>query len=337
MTANGHDRARTSRPPAFSALTQITPANAAALKPVWTFSTGVLGVARRAAAGGREHDVRGHTVAQRLYAFDLSKDDYPLRWKYRPDVSPRAVGIACCDAVNRGAVYADGLIIYNLLDGHTVAVDATTGREKWKTQVAELDKGETITMAPLVVKDRVFVGPSGRRVRHPGLVQGARREDREDRVDRAEHRARQRPCSSAPAIFKPFYDKAPTWAPRRGAGNTWQRGGGPCGAGSRTTPSSISFIRHREPGPYNAEQRAGDNKWTSSVLARRPGDGSLVWAYQYTPADNWDYDANAELILADLTIKGQRGRCWSRSTRTGSRTRSTARPVRSSSRSRTCT
>lgn len=60
------------------------------------------------------------------------------------------------------------------------------------------------------------------------------------------------------------------------------------------------------PGPYNADQRAGDNKWTSSVLARRPADGALVWAYQFTPHDNWDYDANAENILAELTIDGAR-------------------------------
>src|SRR3989442_13475396 len=58
--------------------------------------------------------------------------------------------------------------------------------------------------------------------------------------------------------------------------------------------------------PYNAEQRPGDNRWASSVLARRPGDGALVWAYQFTPHDSWDYDANAEMILADLTIGGRR-------------------------------
>ena len=94
----------------FSALTQITPANAGALRPVFTFSTGVL--------GGHEGQplVVGNTMyvvtpwPNVLYAFDLSKEDFPLRWKYRPDVSPKAIGIACCDAVNRGAVYALSLI-----------------------------------------------------------------------------------------------------------------------------------------------------------------------------------------------------------------------------------
>ena len=69
-----------------------------------------------------------------LYAFDLTQEGYPLKWKYRPDVSPSAIGESCCDVINRGAFYADGKIIYNLLDGHTVAVDAESGKEMWKTR-----------------------------------------------------------------------------------------------------------------------------------------------------------------------------------------------------------
>jgi alcohol dehydrogenase (cytochrome c) len=71
------------------------------------------------------------------------------------------VGIACCDIVNRGAAYADGKIIYNTLDAHTVAVDAKTGKEVWRTQVGDINIGETVTMAPLIVKGKVLVGNSG--------------------------------------------------------------------------------------------------------------------------------------------------------------------------------
>src|SRR6058998_4279724 len=145
----------------YSGLTQITATNASRLKPVWTFSTGVL--------GGHEGQplVVGSTMyvvtpfPNVLYAFDLTREGYPLKWKYRPEVNPTAVGIACCDAINRGAVYADGKIVYNLLDGHTVAVDAATGQELWKTQIADLGQGETTPMAPFVVKGKVIVGPSG--------------------------------------------------------------------------------------------------------------------------------------------------------------------------------
>ncbi|PYO44405.1 MAG: PQQ-dependent dehydrogenase, methanol/ethanol family, partial [Gemmatimonadetes bacterium] len=145
----------------YSDLSAITVANAKALRPVWSFSTGVL--------GGHEGQplVVNNTLyvvtpyPNVLYAFDLTREGYPLKWKYRPAVDPNAVGIACCDVINRGAFYADGRIVYNLLDGHTVAVAAATGKELWKTRVADLSQGETTPVAPFVVKHRVIVGPSG--------------------------------------------------------------------------------------------------------------------------------------------------------------------------------
>jgi len=156
----------------FSGLSQITPRNAARLRPIWSFSTGVL--------GGHEGQplVVGNTMyvvtpfPNVLYAFDLTREGYPLKWKYRPDVNPTSVGIACCDAINRGAVYADGKIIYNLLDGHTVAVDAKSGQELWKTQIADMNQGETTPMAPFVAGNRVIVGPSGGEFGIYGWVKG---------------------------------------------------------------------------------------------------------------------------------------------------------------------
>src|SRR3979490_3264611 len=145
----------------YSGLAGITAQNASSLHPVWTFATGVL--------GGHEGQplVVGSTMyvvtpfPDVLYAFDLTHEGYPLKWKYRPEANPTALGIACCDAINRGAVYGDGKIVYNLLDGHTVAVDAVSGRELWKTQIADMNQGETTPMAPFVAGNRVIVGPSG--------------------------------------------------------------------------------------------------------------------------------------------------------------------------------
>src|SRR5258708_33483341 len=127
----------------YSGLSQITARNAPRLRPVWSFSTGVL--------GGHEGQplVVGSTMyvvtpfPDVLYAFDLTQPDYPLKWKYRPDVNPNAVGIACCDAVNRGAFYAAGKIVYNLLDGRTVAIDAASGTELWKPTIADLAQAES--------------------------------------------------------------------------------------------------------------------------------------------------------------------------------------------------
>ena len=73
-----------------------------------------------------------------LIAYDITKPGMPQKWIFHPEPDNRAVGVACCDVVNRGASYADGKIIYNTLDDHTVAVDANTGQRVWETQVGEI-------------------------------------------------------------------------------------------------------------------------------------------------------------------------------------------------------
>jgi PQQ-dependent dehydrogenase (methanol/ethanol family) len=289
----------------YSALTTINSGNATSLRPVWTFSTGVL--------GGHEGQplVVGHTMyvvtpwPNVLYAFDLSKEGYPLRWKYRPEVSPNAIGISCCDTVNRGAFYADGKIIYNLLDGHTVAVDANSGRELWKVQVADVSNGETVTMAPLVVKDRVIVGASGGEFGIYGWLKG---------LDLATGRIVWTGRNIGPdegmlikaGQFKPPYQAAADAGASSWAEGSWQTGGAPVWGWTSYDPQlDLVYYGSGNASPYNAEQRVGDNKWTNSVLARRPSDGALIWAYQFTPHDNWDYDATGAMVLADLTIGGK--------------------------------
>lgn len=289
----------------YSTLAELTPANVHGLKPVWNFSTGVL----------RGHEGQPLVVNNTmyvvtpypnvLYAFDLTRPGYPLKWKYRPAVDAAALGMACCDAINRGAVYADGKIVYNLLDGHTVAVDAATGREVWNVKVAELSEGETTPMAPLVVKNRVIVGPSGGEF---GIHGWAKALDLATGkvVWTAYNEGPDTDMLARPGTFKPFYDKGADLGITTWSGDTWKKAGAPVwGWLSYDAELDLIYYGVGNPGPYNPEQRLGDNKWTNSVLARHPGDGSLVWAYQFTPHDNWDYDSNAEMILADLTVKGR--------------------------------
>ncbi len=289
----------------YSKLAAITPVNAPRLRPVWTFSTGVL-----AGHEGQPLVVKNTMYVVTpwpnvLYAFDLTQEGYPLKWKYRPDVSPNAIGISCCDVINRGAFYADGKVIYNLLDGHTVAVNAETGEQVWKTRIADLGQGETTPMAPFVAKDRVLVGASGGEFGIYGALKALDLQsgkllwtgrnigpDADMLID--------------PATFKPFYDKGTNLGTTTWPGQTWKIGGAPVWGWISYDPElDLVYYGVGNPSPYNAEQRVGDNKWTSSVLARRPSDGSLVWAYQFTPHDNWDYDANSTMILADVRIGGK--------------------------------
>jgi PQQ-dependent dehydrogenase (methanol/ethanol family) len=289
----------------YSGLGQITAGNAKSLRPVWTFSTGVL-----AGHEGQPLVVKNTMYVVTpypnvLYAFDLTREGYPLRWKYRPEVSPNAVGISCCDVVNRGAFYAGGKVVYNLLDGHTVAVDGTTGRELWKTAIADVGQGETTPMAPFVVKDRVIVGASGGEFGIYGWVKGLDLATGKV-VWTAHNIGPDADMLAKPGTFTPHYDKGADLGTSSWPKDGWKNGGAPVWGWMSYDPS-LDLLYHGvgNPSPYNAEQRPGDNKWSSSVLARRPSDGSLVWGYQFTPHDNWDYDATSEMILVDLAIAGR--------------------------------
>ena len=132
----------------FSGLDEINTGNVKNLKVAWTFSTGVNRGQEAApiVVGDTMYVVTPYPNI--LYALDL-KNPGATRWKYEPDPASAAQGVACCDVVNRGAAYADGKVFFNTLDNYTVAVDAATGKEVWKTQLGDINKGETMTMAPL--------------------------------------------------------------------------------------------------------------------------------------------------------------------------------------------
>ena len=291
----------------YSGLEQISARNATALRPVWTFSTGVL-----AGHEGQPLVVDGTMYVVTpwpnvLYAFDLAKEGYPLKWKYRPAVSPNAIGVSCCDMINRGAFFADGKIIYNLLDGHTVAVDAKTGREVWMTEIASVADGETTPMAPFVVKDRVIVGASGGEFGIYGWVKALDLKTGKI-VWTARNVGPDAQMLVRPDTFKPHYDPGTNLGQTTWSADTWKTGGAPVWGWMSYDPElDLIYYGTGNASPYNAEQRVGDNKWTASVLARRPSDGALVWAYQFTPHDNWDYDAVSTMILTDVTI-GDRAR-----------------------------
>src|SRR4051794_8306793 len=134
----------------FSGLDEINTTNVGRLGAAWTFSTGVT--------AGHEAPplVVGSTMyyvspwPNILYAFDLTKAGFPMKWQYDPKPLGAAKGVACCDWVNRGAAYSNGSIFFNTLDGRTIAVNAETGQPRWITKLADVNRGETMTMAPLV-------------------------------------------------------------------------------------------------------------------------------------------------------------------------------------------
>lgn len=290
----------------YSALAQITSANVGNLKAAWTFSTGVL----------RGHEGQPLVVNKTMYvvtpypnvayAIDLTEPGYPLKWKFRPENAQAAAGVACCDVVNRGAAYADGRLVYNLLDGHTVAVDAESGKQLWRVQMADLNRGETMTMAPIIVKNRVIVGSSGGEMGVRGWIAALDVATGKE-LWRAYNTGSDSDVKIGPR-FKPFYptergkDLGLTSWPR----DAWKIGGGAVWGWLSYDPAlNLVYYGTSNPGPWNQDVRPGDNKWTCAILARDADTGELVWAFQVTPHDVWDYDAVNENILVDMPVKGQ--------------------------------
>ena len=145
----------------FSGLTQVNKSDVAQLQVAFTFYTGVLAGQGSAPLMVDDTLYLMTPYPNNLIAIDLTKPGGALKFKVEPKPDAAAQGTACCDIVNRGPTYSDGTIYFNTIDAHTLAVDAETGEVKWKTKVGDFEKGETMTMAPLVVRDKVFVGNSG--------------------------------------------------------------------------------------------------------------------------------------------------------------------------------
>jgi PQQ-dependent dehydrogenase (methanol/ethanol family) len=301
----------------FSGLTQINTGNVAALRPAWTFSTGVR----------RGHEaaplVVGSTMylvtpfPNQLFALDLARHG-ELLWSYVPPQLRAAPGVACCDVVNRGAAYADGRVFFNTLDNQTVAVDARTGRELWRTRLGDINHGETMTMAPLVVRDHVLVGNSGGEMGVRGWLTSL--DARSGRIQwRAYSTGPDRDVLIGPG-FHPFYagDRRPDLGVRTWPENAWRVGGGTVWGWISYDPElDLVYYGTGNPGPWNPDQRPGDNKWTTAIFARRPDTGQAVWAYQLSPHDVHDYDGINENLLLDLPIGGRVRRVLVRPERNG--------------------
>jgi PQQ-dependent dehydrogenase (methanol/ethanol family) len=302
----------------YSALDEITTENVGRLQVAFTFSTGTVKGQEAAplVVDGTMYVVTPYPNI--LYALDLTQPGAPLKWKYEPRPEPASQGVACCDVVNRGAAYADGRLFFNTLDGHTVAVDAATGKEVWNTRVGDINIGETMTMAPLVARGKVYVGNSGGEYGVRGWIQA---------LDAGTGAVVWKAYNTGPDAdvligpdFKPFYEQdrgtdlgVSSWPPdawRNGGGNVW---------GWISYDPDLNLIYHGtgNPGPWNPDARPGDNKWTAGIFARDADTGQARWFYQWSPHDLYDHDGINENILLDMDWQGQARKVLVRPERNG--------------------
>ncbi len=289
----------------YSTLDQITAANASKLHPVWSFSTGVL----RGHEGGPL--VIGDTMyvhtpfPNNVFALDLN-DNGKIIWKYEPRQDPSVIAVMCCDTVNRGVAYGDGKIILNQSDATVVALDAKSGKELWHVKNGDPAKGETMTMAPMIVKDKVYVGISGGEFGTQGRLTAYNLKDgslawnaysvgTDDQllVDANKTMNMGKPIGKDSSVS--------TWQ-----GDQWKTGGGSTwGWYSYDPATNLIYYGTGNPSTWNPVQRPGDNKWSMTIFARDADTGMAKWVYQMTPHDEWDYDGINEMILADIPVKGK--------------------------------
>jgi alcohol dehydrogenase (cytochrome c) len=194
----------------------------------------------------------------------------------------------CCGANNRGLAILGDTLYMGTLDAHLVAVDARTGRAQWNVKVAEYSQGYSVSLAPLVVKDKVIIGVGGGEYGIRGFIAA---------YDAASGREAWR-FSTIPAPGEPGSD---SWS-----GDAWKSGGGSLWVTGTYDPAlNLTYWGTGNPGPdFNPQQRPGDNLYTDSVVALDADTGKLKWHFQFTPNDRYDWDSTQVPVLADANWRG---------------------------------
>ena len=235
-----------------------------------------------------------------VYAYDAKTGE--LLWRYDPEV-PREWGAnACCDVVNRGVAVWKGRVYVGTIDGRLVALDAGSGEVVWDVQTTPADKPYTITGAPRIIKDLVIIGNGGAEYGVRGYITAYNAESGEE-----VWRFYTVPGNPDLGFESPAMQRAAaTW---RG-GEWWEVGGGGTVWDSMAYDPDLDllYIGTGNGSPWNRYIRSpggGDNLYLSSIIAINPNNGSMVWYYQTTPGDTWDYTATQHIMLLDFEVNGE--------------------------------
>ena len=230
-------------------------------------------------------------------------------WHYDAKVPKAHLAKTCCGPVNRGVAIwqKDEMsplqVFFGSLDGRLIAIDALTGEENWSVQSTPTDGNYSITGAPRIVKDMVIIGNGGGELGVRGYISA---------YDVSSGEMRWRFYTVPGDRNKPQESEALEKALSSWSGDEWYKLGGGGGTVWDTLvfdpDLDILYIGTGNGSPWNRDLRSpggGDNLYLSSIVAINPNDGKYIWHYQTTPRENWDYTATQQLILAELTIKGE--------------------------------
>jgi alcohol dehydrogenase (cytochrome c) len=271
----------------YSLLTQITPQNAKNLELAWVLQT------RAPAEPTSKYEATALVVDGVFYTVQppnvvIAADAVTGRvfWTYAYTPSPLAR--ACCGRINRGLAILGHTLFMSTIDANLVAIDARDGRLLWSTSIGKPEQGYSGTVAPLVVKDKVIVGPAGGEYGISGFIA-------------AYDPATGKQIWKFNTVPQPGEAGHDTWA-----GDSWKTSGGSIWTtGSYDPELNLTYWGVGNPGPdWNGDSRMGDNLYTSAVVALDADTGKLKWHFQFTPHDEFDFDATQVPVLVDMAWQG---------------------------------
>lgn len=267
----------------YSRLAQITAENVGTLELQWVLQNQVFGAwqSNPIVVDGIMYVTERPNTVMALDAITGR-----VFWKYR--YTPAANSLVCCGANNRGVAVLNDKVFMGTLDARLVALDRINGQPLWITEVGDVDLAYSVTMAPLVLKDKVIVGVGGGEYGIRGYVVAYAAETGEEVWK----------TYTIPAPGEPGHD---SWE-----GDDWVHGGASVWiTGSFDPELNLTYWGVGNPGPdWNASQRPGDNLYSDSVIALDADTGELKWYFQFTPNDGYDYDSVQVPVLADMVWNG---------------------------------
>ncbi len=275
-----------------SPLTQITPDNVQRLAAQWTFQAEGMTIGRGFESTPLILDGVMYLTGNGNYAWAVDMRTGRQIWRYRRQL-PQGLTYGGGNPTNRGFAALGDRLFMGTLDAHLIALDRNTGAVLWDVMLDDFKLGHAVTVAPLVVKDKVIIGNAGGDLPTRGFI---------DAYDAATGKRAWR-FYTIPAEGEPG---AETWSDAdvlpRGGGATWQ-------IGSYDPELNLIYWGTGNPNPdYYGGDRQGDNLYTTSLVALDADTGKLRWHYQFTPHDTHDWDSNHVPVLADLTIGGRQRR-----------------------------
>jgi quinohemoprotein ethanol dehydrogenase len=281
----------------FSPLQQINTQNVSQLKLAWFHD---LDTHRGQEATPLVIDGVMYFTSAWSKVFALDAKTGSLLWSYDPKVAGEWGVNACCDVVNRGVAVWSGKVFVGALDGRLIALDATTGKRLWETLTIDRNVRYTITGAPRVVKGKVIIGNGGGEFGVRGYASA---------YDAETGKLVWRSYTVPGDPSKPFESPILAQAAKTWTGEWWKSGGGGTvwDAIVYDPELDLLYIGTGNGGPWSEKYRSpkgGDNLLTCSIVALKPDTGEYVWHYQQDPGDDWDYDSDEQIILADIFIEG---------------------------------